>query len=175
MPLWKVDIQKNYYGDYITNVYHVVTPDITSAMQAANDIAQLERKLLFPDQFIDNLRVSTPAPADEVFYTLPVNIPGTRPTAGQLLPAFCRIRVDLSVGYRRPGRKFLLSLTETDQASGQLEPAMIAFVNANYAVPLVALGVCASPDGSMVISAACKASVGMRQLKRASKRKIPTI
>jgi hypothetical protein len=170
-----VDIQKNYYGDYITNVYHVDTTNMSDAIDAAEEIAVLESKLFVSTVNVDAIRVSTPAPGDNIYNSGIVNIPGTRSAGSPDLPPFARFRVDMSVGFTRPLRKFLLGAQQDDASGGGFTSAAGVFVATNYITPLIALGVVCSPSGSLVVSGALNARVGMRQLKRASKRTTPTI
>jgi hypothetical protein len=176
MAIFQVDIQKNLYGVFITNMYNVNVATIEDAIGAGVSIANLEARLLPPDFKIDFYRVSTPAEGDDVFASVPVNIPGTRSTLGtQVMPYFNRFRVDMSQGFRRPLRKFLLLMLEGDQEAGNLTAAALEMVNIQYASPLVALGYVCGPTGVIITTAACKGPVGMRQLRRASKRKTPVL
>ena len=175
MAIYQVDVQLNYYGEYITNVYHVDTPTIDAAAAAALDIVDIHAALVVATVNYNHVRVSSPTPADNVYLSIPINVPGTRSAGSQDMPPFCRFRVDMSVGATRPLRKFLMSPQQDDCVGGGLTPTAQTFVATNYCTPLVALGVVCSPAGLPVISAGVDQRVGMRQLKRASKRGIPTI
>lgn len=175
MPVFQVDIQKVYSSEYITNVYHVNTATIADAIDAAADIADIEKELYPPHIVINALRASTPTTGDDIFITTLVNIPGTRVAATPDAPPFCRNRVDLSVGPTRPLRKFLLGVQQADFSGDTFLSGVIGRVQTDYVLPLVALGVVCNPFGVFIVSGALSQVVGMRQLKRASKRKTPTI
>lgn len=175
MPVFQADVQINYYEEYITNVYHVNVADIDAAMAAALDIIDIQRTLIVATVNFNAVRVSTPTPGDGVYLSLPINVPGTRPAGSPDMPPFNRFRVDMSVGPTRPLRKFLMVPQQDDCTGGGLTPTAQTYVTTNYITPLVALGVVCSPSGLIVSSAAVSQRVGMRQLKRASKRSIPTI
>lgn len=175
--VYQIDIQTNAYGEFITNVYHVQATSIENAGDQGLAIANIVKALLPTTVNIDFIRVSTPQPRDNVFYSIPVQIAGTRASGGDVLPPFNRYRIDFSIGYRRPLRKFLLWPIEGGTTGGGFSPAEIAFVTDNVITPLITSGVITlcSADGYTVLSAALNQRVGMRQLRRASKRKIPVI
>lgn len=178
MPVYQVDVQMNAGGIYVTNVWHVLAGSISEANEMGNNIAVVSAALIPPTMSVNHYRVSTPAEGDGVYYSNPVNIPGQRTTGGEPLPLFNRFRIDFGVGPRRPLRKFMLLVTETDVTAGQLNSAAITFVETNFITPLLESGdeiaLCA-PDGTHVIGASTAQQVGMRQLRRASKRKTPVI
>jgi len=175
MAVFKVDIQTNYYGTFITNSYHVEAANLLTASNNGVAIANIQKTLIPSSVVIDTIRASTDALGDEVFYTRAVVIPGTRSGGGDALPTFCRWRVDMSIGFRRPLRKFLLEPTETDTTGGGFSNAALAFIQTAYCDPLVALGYVCGPDGTVINSAACNQRVGMRQLRRGSRRRTTPI
>jgi len=177
MPVFKVDVQTNIGNAFVTNVYHVNAVDMDDATTQAGIIVGLQRTVLPTGFTIDAMRISTPAEGDGIFNTVPLNVAGTRATSTDPMPMFCRFRVDFSVGFRRPLRKFLLVPLEGDQNSGTLTSTARAYVEDNYIEPLLAspdVNLCGA-DGTPVVSGVCNAQVGMRQLRRASKRTSPVI
>ncbi len=175
MPVFQVDVQKVYSSEFITNIYHVNVTDLTVAMDAAEDIAGIERALYPAHIVINALRASTPADADNLFFTKAVNLPGTRAISSADAPPFVRNRVDLSVGFTRPLRKFLLGVQVGDFSGDTFLPATITRIQTAYVTPLLALGVVSNISGVFATAGALSAIVGMRQLRRASKRTTPVI
>ena len=175
--VYQIDIQTNLYGVYITNVYHVLAGDLQAAGEMGVQIAQIQANLIKPSVFINRVRASVPGSANDQFYSILTTIPGTRAGGGDVLPEFCRYRVDFNVGYRRPLRKFLLWPEEAETTGGGFYQAAVDFVNTQYIQPLLTtagIQLC-GPTGLPVLGAALNARVGMRQLRRASKRKTPII
>jgi hypothetical protein len=175
MGVFQVDIQTDYYGEFISNRYFVDEPGLAEAAAIGVAIANLHAKLLPPSVKIDAIRASTPAPADNQFFTSPVNIPGTRAATSQTMPEFCRYRVDFQIGYRRPLRKFLLVPFEEDSEGSSFTGGAVARVINDYINPLIALASVCSAEGLPVINGSLNARIGMRQLRRGSKRRLQPI
>jgi hypothetical protein len=177
MPVLQIDIQTRVGEVYMSNVYHVIATDYADAIVQGDLIVFQQAKVLPDAWLINHMRISTPALADNSFVSRPLNVPGTRASSSQGLPLYCRFRVDFSVGFRRPLRKFLVGVLEDDQATGLLTQAAINLVTVNYVDPLKTQGtvkLCAL-DGTPVNGGAVVSAVGMRQLRRGSKRKKPVI
>lgn len=177
MPVFKVDVQVDLGDQFITNVYHVLADSLSTAGGQGLKILDYQKTILPAGFAFNAVRISTPAEGDNSFYTIPVAVQGTRVASSDPMPMFCRFRVDFQIGFRRPLRKFLLVPLEGDQNSGQFSQAARDYVTNNYIVPILADPIIqlVAADGSPVISAAVNPAVGMRQLRRGSKRKIPVI
>lgn len=176
MPVFQVDVQTRAGALYITNMYHVVASSLTEARDQALTIIDIQRATLPTFWSITAFRVATPAEGDDQFVSEPVAIPGTR-TVGQVMPPFVRFRVDFRQGFRRPGRKFLIGVAEADSDGDTFTQDAIDFIRNNYVNPLLdapGLVLC-GPDGSQFVGGDLSKTVGMRQLRRASKRKNPVI
>lgn len=177
MPVYQVDVQTKAGAIYVSNIYHVIANDIQSAHVQAALIAQIQAKTIPSFWSIDYLRTSTPAPGDGQYIAQPVNFPGQRGTPGQLLSYFNRFRVIFSVGFRRPLTKYLIGVGENDVDGDSFGQGVISEFQTNYATPLhttQGLAMC-SPSGLPVLSGGLATAVGMHQLRRASKRKLPII
>ena len=103
---------------------------------------------------------------------VPLTGTGAR-TAVDSLPLFNVWRVDFAVAVGRPNRKYLRGpIAEGDQASGLISPSITSTIlTTNYINPLLALGVLVDTQGNSVTSGNAWPYVGMRQLRRGSKRK----
>lgn len=175
--IYQVDIQVRIFDQYMTNVYHVRATGINDALFAGMAIADIQKSLITPSDAITLVRASTPQPFDKQFLTRPVNIPGTRIVNAQALPLFCRFRVDFSQGPRRPCRKFLNLPTEQDSDGHSFNQAALDYVQQNYVLPLIDnpnIQLC-GPTGYVFEGGALAPAIGMRQLRRGSKRKKPVI
>lgn len=179
MAVFQVDIQTKAGSIYISNIYHVDAADIAGALVMGLKIADCQKVTIPSFWTIDAVRVSTPATGDGFYITQQVSIAGTRGTPGQLLPYFNRFRVLMSVGYQRPLVKYLIGVGEQDADGDTFTQAVISEFNGvggfcNLIRTTPGLVVC-SPTGLPILTASLAAAVGMRQLRRASKRKAPVI
>lgn len=123
------------------NTYHVVSDDIYAARSAAEGaIVPFEVAIHSPFVYFKEVRIST-TPADGfTFITVPLNIAGALVTAGDQLPKFLALRMDLLTSVGRSGRKFYHLLPgEGDQAGGQWSTPLKATVTTNFATMLAAL------------------------------------
>lgn len=177
MAVFKVIVQVDLGDQYITNTYHVEAGSLSEAAGQGEKILTYQKTILPAGFAFNAVRASTMIPNDNSFYTIPVDVQGTRVASSDPMPMFCRFRVDFSIGYRRPLRKFLLVPLEGDQNSGQFSQAARDFVTNNYITPMLADPIIqlVASDGSPVNSATVNPAVGMRQLRRGSKRKNPVI
>jgi len=176
MAVFQVDIQTRAGAIYVSNVYHVVATDLSDAREQGLVIVNIQRATLPTFWSITAIRVATPAEADNQFVSEPLAVPGTR-SVGQVMPPFVRFRVDFRQGFRRPGRKFLIGVAEDDSNGDTFNQGAIDFIRTNYINPILdaeGLTLC-GPDGSLFIGGDLNTNVGMRQLRRASKRKTPVI
>lgn len=177
MATFQVDIQTLAGLEYLTNVYHVDAPSLSTAYAQGVAIANHYVKLIPSFWRVTAIRATTPTKGDGQFYSLAVNIPGTRGVSGDLLPLFNRFRVIFAIGNRRPLVKFLIGVQSTDLDGSNLDATAITFVNANFVNALLTDGDInlVGPDGSPVVGGNVALAIGMRQLRRASKRKSPVI
>lgn len=176
MAVFQVDVQTRAGAIYISNMYHVVAASLEAAREQALSIIDIQRATLPTFWSITAFRVATPAEYDNQFVSEPVSIPGTR-TIGQAMPPFVRFRVDFRQGFRRPCRKFLIGVAESDSDGDTFTQAAIDFIRDSYINPILDVPdlVLCGPDGSLILGGDLSKNVGMRQLRRASKRKKPVI
>lgn len=175
MPIYKLDVQTRFYTNYFTNVYHINVPDLDAAETAMDNITSIHQPTVGPNYTIVAGRVSTPAAGDGVFITRPYTKVGTRSQAGQDMPLFNRFLVEFQVGNTYKCRKFIAGIQETDNIDGGIPSGSITYYMTNYALPIIALGVCCNEHGAVFTAASVKDSVAMRQLRRRKKRTTPVI
>ena len=167
-PIYKVDIQKQYQNTYWTNVYYVNQPDLASASAAATTIVNVERTIHAPAVNFDKVRVSDLSSTQ--YQTISVNQPGQRSVTGDFLPLFNVLRVDFNVAGGRPSRKYLrLPVAESDQSNGIFTSSALQSLATGYAIP-TSTGIC-DESGSPFTSTSFQERVGMRQLRRGSRRR----
>lgn len=175
-PYWQIDIQKRLGTEFWTNVYHVARSDQASAAAAAEFWVGIERSIHSVDVLFTSFRLSPfPGPSEGTIY--PVGLAGTRPTADSL-PLFNVLRVDFPAPTGRPSRKYYrLPIREGDQANGQFtSAAMTDFItqfDATFEDPDSAGLI--DIDGQLLVSATPMQTVGMRQLRRGSKRRLQPV
>lgn len=178
MPLFNLDIEKQLTFDpeTWTNRYIIEAADITAAVLTAEAIYQIERDVHLDIVRFTRYRVSDQDPDTDVFTIIPKGEIGDRVTAGQTLPLFNVVVVDFPAAQGRPSRKYLrLPIQESEQANGDLDAALITIVNNSYGTPLGAISAFVDVDGQALSAGVAKGRVGMRQLRRGSKRKLTPV
>lgn len=91
-----------------------------------------------------------------------------------MMPLFAVLRVDLTVVGSRPSRKYLrgvLAENNTDGPYNLVASAVTSFTNL-YAAPLAGVAGLVDVDGEEITGAVVYPKVGMRQLRRGSKKKV---
>jgi hypothetical protein len=180
MPIYQVDIEKSFLpaaGNtiYWTNVYHVSAADLASALLAGANIVTLEKTIHSTLTSFTKLRAQASAPAAPSGTVVPLTGTGARATA-TYMPLFNVFRIDFSVGSGRPSRKFIRGpLAIGDNSNGNVLPATVTTITTSYINPLVGLGNVCDPQGQGLVSGAVFPTVGMRQLRRGSKRKVTPV
>lgn len=173
MALWKVDIEKLWRNFYWTNRYMVQSPTLQEAHVNAQQIVEWERAITSNIVQFTKVRTSDIFKETDVFITSLPNSAGLWLSgSNQLLPLFACVRVDFSVGYGRPSRKFLrLVAGESDQDIGELNDARRSAIATAYAQPLVNATWFVDVDNERFTSATVARMLSGRQLRRGSKRK----
>jgi len=174
LPISQIDIEKRLGLEYWTNRYLCsFQVGTVEAESLATLLMDAERKLYFPDVSINKIRIASAAPDDNVFQSWS---PGTTGSRGQLatarLPLFCVLRVDFGAGLGRPSRKYIRGcLTEIDVIGDVLDwNASGALFSAYGQAVSDAVGV-VDPQGDDLNGFSVYRSVGMRQLRRGSRRR----
>ena len=179
MALYKVDVEKLYNNEYWTNVYHIDAVSMVDAGIQMDAIVAFEASIHFVPVTITKARVSTVTPNDNQYITKVYNTPGTRDATGNdFLPLFNVIRVDITdSGFGRPERKyFKLPVSEQMQNDGTLNNTIISEITAAFNALIANDDVALTgPNGESLVSATTFPKVGMRQLRRGSKRRLQPI
>lgn len=181
MPVFQVDTEKALNGRNWSNRYLMIADTIESARVMSGEIIDAERTVTASQVTFTKWRVSAFGIDSPQYIVTPLNLPGLR-VVTDMLPLFNVVRVDIFAGAYAPGRKYLHGcLGEQDQSSGLLTQTAIDFFQTSYAdiivgVTTLIVGSGLPPDGQRAIeSASVFREVGMRQLKRGSKRKTAPI
>jgi len=176
MPVFKVDIEKEYANEFWTNRYFVEAPDMAEASDCAMFIVSAERAIHWTSVEFKKVRISDTIPETEVFNTIILNLPGQQVLGGDPLPLFLVARVDFSVQNQRPSRKYLRGVLHEGAISYNLIASTFRdFIDTNYTDPLVALGCVVDESGNSFGASGVNPNVGGRQLRRGSKRTGPIL
>lgn len=177
MAVYQIDIEKSFVPStgatvYWTNVYHVEQASLSAAATAGVNIANIEKAIHQSNVSFTKLRARPYGVPGNVGTIVPLTGGGAR-TAVDSLPLFNVFRIDFAVAVGRPSRKYIRGpIGEGDQASGLISSSIITSpINANYINPLLALGYLVDTQGQPLLSGTAYPYVGMRQLRRGSKRK----
>lgn len=174
MALWQLDIEKVLLGEYWTNRYIIDGPNMADALISANIVYEAERDITKSVVTFTKYRVSDGLPNTDVYQIVNLNTVGTVAPDGNMLPLFNVVRVDFNTtGGGRPSRKYLrLPLYTTEVgAGGALAAGILGGVGTEYADVLAGLTAYVDVDGQQIVSGSVWPFVGMRQLRRGSKRR----
>lgn len=176
MPLFKVDIEKVYANEYWSNVYYLELDVLDGALTVANEIVAAERAIHKNFVLFTKVRVSDMIPGTDEYITGVLNVTGLATSESTLLPLWNVVRVDLTATAGRPSRKYLRGcIAEDNMSYDNLDPAFVTFINNNYVTPLVLIEELKDVDGQDLVDGACMPKVGMRQLRRGSRRRTTPI
>lgn len=172
LPQARLTIEKMYQGEYWTNVYWLST-DLSDSAAAAVDILAAERAITLSPVLFTKMRIDDGVEDTDVFVTSSPNLFGLRsPGGNEMVPLFNVLRVDFAAGVGRPSRKYMRGvLTEDDVIFNTIRATPLATLDAAYAAVVAAVTAFVDVDGEDITSGASYPFVGMRQLRRASKKK----
>jgi hypothetical protein len=175
--LWVVDSEKLMQGEYWTNRYIVAAASLAEATAIGNQIVGIERTIHYTPVLFTKYRVSDGVPLTDVYQVFNVNLYGQGiGDVNSMLPLFNVVRCDFNTaGGGRPSRKYLRGCMGEGQIQfNAIDPGTLTNINTNYAQGLVDLLGFVDVDGQEITSGSVYPFVGMRQLRRGSKRKAPT-
>jgi hypothetical protein len=171
-----MDSEKLRSGEYWSNRYIIDATDLAAAVAIADGIYDIERTVHQPGVTFTKYRVSDMVAGTDNFVVIPKGEPGLLSLTGEPLPLFNVVRVDFGTGSGRPSRKYLrLPLSEGVQANGVLDSVFVTTIRDNYASPLMNHVGFVDVDGEQIISNSVHPEVGMRQLRRGSRRRTTSI
>lgn len=171
MPLFQVTLQKRLSTEFWTNDYYVETDDLGAAATVAVEIAQAERLLHLEVVQYDTCRVRTTVVGDEIYRNFPITLAGARPV-GEYLPLFNVFTFNLVPDSGRNSLKYIRGpVLKADQVNGGIVDAFKTGPAANYISALNAIEELRDVDNQPIVGFSLKSQVGMRQLRRGSKRR----
>jgi hypothetical protein len=179
MPLFQLDIEKRQNDEFWTNVYYVNTTDLIQANLLAPTFVQAEQEFHYNTVLFTKSRVRDMSPDTDAFIITPINTFGDLNDPGNQLPLFNVVRVDFpTAGFGRPARKYYrtgagtLNITTAREWTG----AYITLVtDALDGLRATVLDNWKDIDGQAILDVSVTPLVGMRQLRRGSKRKVNPI
>lgn len=171
--MWRLTIEKMYQAEYWTNVYWL-DADVSVASSAAQSILAAERAITLNDVLFTKMRLDDALVGTDVYTTTVLNVFGqSTANAATKLPLFNVLRVDFAAAQGRPSRKYLRGvLTEDVISFNTIAPATLTFYDTNYSTPVANVAGFLDVDEQEIISGAAVPFVGMRQLRRGSKKPV---
>lgn len=176
MAIWQIDIQKSFGTEFWTNVYHGEVADQDEAVAFANALVDLEKHIHCVGVIFVNYRVRPyPGPAEGTTYALTGE---GLVTAGAWVPLFNVLRVDFPAPTGRPSRKYYrLPLVEGDIENDALSTAKVGALQTvfdNFFLGSPSAPAC-DVDGQHLNRGVVFRQIGMRQLRRGSRRRTTPI
>jgi len=176
MPIYQIDVQAQLAGEYFSNVWHVNATDYVQALGWADAIAEITASQSHSSVVVDKARVA--------LYPLAGGQGTVRSYALQggqgdydYLPLFNIVRVDWQPALGRPSRKYMrFPVNEGIQIKGIMSPGQVAAYQTGFvlAIQVQVPGLC-DIQGRPFVDGVVFAQVGMRQLRRGSKRRLQPI
>lgn len=168
----RLTIEKMYQGEYWTNVYWLAG-SVGDAGSPAAAIIAAEKAVTLDSVLFTKARLDDGVQDTDVYATIIINDFGDRELAtGTMVPLFNVVRVDFAAGGGRPSRKYLRGLlTEAFVNFNTIEAAQVSFFQTNYATVVAEVTAFQDVDGDDISSGVVHPFVGMRQLRRGSKKK----
>lgn len=176
MAIYQIDVQGVLGTEYFTNVWHVNASGYAQALGWADAIAEVTADQSHADVVIDKARVA--------LYPLNGGQGTVRSYALQggqgnydYLPLWNVVRIDYQPALGRPSRKYMrFPVNEGVQVKGVLSAGQVAAYQAGFVngIGQQVTGLC-DIHGQPFVDARVFATVGMRQLRRGSKRRTQPI
>lgn len=169
--VWELSIQKQLGTEYWINVYHADVPAQDDARATALAVVNIERAVHSTDVLFVNFRVRNISPIAGPGTVYPVGLVGQL-GAASYLPLFNVARCDIAVPVGRPDRKYLkFPISNVNVTNGRFTQAALDFWQANYCDAIIALTALSDRSGQPYLSASINPAVGMRQLRRGTRKK----
>lgn len=172
MVRYQVDIEKAVGAEFWTNRYLIEAADLDEASTLTGFLVTGERSFHQNTVEFTKARVMTWPESDGEFKIITLNDFGELAVTGGSLPLFNVFRVDLQVASGRPSRKYYRTpVMENDQIDGNVMTAKLASLTPLINAMITDMeGALVDPQGSSITSCAVAGRVGMRQLRRGSKK-----
>lgn len=173
LPPTVLTIEKVYNNEFWVNVYYL-SSELGSSASPANAIVAAERSVTCSAVVFTKYSLRTTVEDDYVYATIPLNLAGTRTSAvTPTAPLFNTVRVDFQAALGRPSRKYLRGcLMNTDLSGANIVAGVVTYFQTNYADVVSAVTTYVDVDGDDITAGAVSPLVGMRQLRRGSKKPV---
>lgn len=172
MAVYQFDFQFHYETEYWTNKFYAICTDIADAQEFVNAVATFTPPSYPPSVTLDKARI-TPLPfVKNVFADITLNKPGTAP-AFSPAPLFNVVRFDFSRQFGRAVHHYMRAcfpasaMGPNQQFTAEYQGYNNLFAGHFADGPQI---VC-DKNGNAYENFSAAPSVGMRQLRRGSKRK----
>jgi len=176
MALYQVDIEKQLDTEFWTNVYHVDVTDLSNAIGAGTTLVNIERTIHLDAVTFTKFRVRPYPSSGNTGTIVPVGELGQNTGQGAYIPLWNTLNVVFGVATGRPSRKYLkLPIPEASQTNGTFIQAFLDDWQEQYADAMQALDFLVDVDGQNILTVRVQPKVGMRQLRRGSKRRLQPI
>lgn len=174
MPLFQLEIEKVYNGEYWVNRYMLTAATLSGTGSPAAAILNAERAIHDDRILFTKFNVRTAAAGDDSYITVPVNLMGNFAANGfDLMPLFAVVRVDFAAATGRPSRKYLRGVAKENQVDGfTFASNVVTSWQTSYANVVAAVTEFCDVDGDDIVSGAVSPKIGMRQLRRGSKKTV---
>lgn len=168
--IWQIDIQKQLGTEYWTNVYFSDAGTLPAAKTVGDNLVANEKLIHANIVNFIQMRIRPYPSGGQQGTVYQLSGVGSVSTA-DYLPLFNVARVTLTVASGRPSRKYYrLPVGEADQANGTFIPAKVSSLNTSLASFITTANL-TDESGNVFTAATVVPTVGMRQLRRGSKRR----
>lgn len=176
LAIYQIDIEKEFRGEFWTNVYHVQATLQGDALAALQDVVAVERELHYVNINFTKGRCSQPTSLTAVGVLIPLGGTGAVGQSSGLLPLFNTVNVVFTSENERANRKYYRgALVEDDITFTDIRPVWVANVTASLqsllSGPAHPNWVWVTKKGGSVNFVQASNQVGMRQLRRGSRRR----
>lgn len=126
----KIEIFKSAFGETWGNVWLCDAGSLEAAQAIGARLYDAEVSIHLPVVTFTTMRVSTLAPNDDSYLSIPLNNPGESEANGEAMPLFVTERFDIVVaGGGRPSRKYYRGvLTELYTSATVIDPAHLGAI-----------------------------------------------
>lgn len=171
---WRATIEKYHAasGEFWTNVYGLKATTMADAISAANLIVTNEKGFHCSVVTFTKFRVDDGVPDTDMYHTQALSGIGERLAGTDVMPLFVALRVDINtVGGGRPSRKYYRGCLLEGDVNGMTVTNAAFLSGVSAQLTGIAGDILQDPDGQFYGSAVAMQRVGMRQLRRGTKKK----
>lgn len=171
--VYNIDVQKRLGTEYWTNRYHCVALTLEEALQIGLELSAKEAVVTVSEVSFVSVRASTPQPNDGVYLVEQTNYSGGVVTPTHALPLFVVVRVTFTKGPGAPDVKYYKGMANPDALADAFnyKQATVNALQIDLAAALLATEGLSSQAGLPYTNIKVDQRVGMRQLRRGSKKR----